>query len=920
MLSESAQVDAVKKSSDVGAQVAPESIVVEVQHSNENGDLDDDDLFGDSLEIAADNAASPKASVSGPANGVHTESTPASEQIKPDNLAANQPTSDPSTAEAQIASSSEIDTTSSQPPAVSAPESDLRENPKPVDSAEAATLQEEKRELDASNDPELARTTQDTEQSQTPDQLHTSVATSPDASDKMNPQQKEREDLALRPSMENLDIAAASPTHEVTMENAEVTPTAPDTMEHVNPASNPAPAEPVDTEMADVSPTVSAKLVHGRDESDDDEPSAKRTKTAPSSQNGSQAGAVDQKTSKVVTATGRVVAEEDHVLTPFQVKELTKFIRACKSTNEGKSFKAPVVDLWPQIKENYMLKVSNPIDLSIIEKRMKAHQYTFLSDFIKDVDLVYTNTVAFNGVNHEVTALATKVVDYMYDKIPAREPPKALDKKKKPSAAPRERSIKQDHAPYLGTGHGQSPHPPNAANQTFALDPSGTPLIRRDSTKADGGRPKREIHPPKPRDLVYNSRPKKKKFAVELKFCEEVLNELKRPKYLNVAAAFLHPVDPVALGIPDYFKIIKNPMDIQTITDNLNNGHYETAKNFEADVRLMFRNCYRFNPEGTPVNIMGHDLERIFDTKWAEKAQYIADHQPSQPQSPESSAESAAEDESEDDDDDSDAGLLATLRSRLVDEQQKLIDVLASKKSGQKAMQKMQTEMVAIVQAQIAELENKQKTKKPKSKPVKKQQQQKKGVKAAVSSKQYRPKNIGFAEKEQISAGIVQLEGKILDQAIALLKRDVPDLNIEENPELDIDSFSVPTLSRLHDLIQRHCPEVIPKPEARAPRPQKVAKPKKNKPMSKHEQEKKIEHLKKLQEQFKRQGSQSDDAKPVMPCKFDTSSLTSLEPIGEPVRNSNVEQWLTKSFDGAAVEHDQMSSSGDESPSDSEED
>jgi bromodomain-containing factor 1 len=85
---------------------------------------------------------------------------------------------------------------------------------------------------------------------------------------------------------------------------------------------------------------------------------------------------------------------------------------------------------------------------------------------------------------------------------------------------------------------------------------------------------------------------------------------------------------------------------------------------------------------------------------------------------------------------------------------------------------------------------------------------------------------------------------------------------------LDIDQFTNPVLSRLHDLIIKNVPGIVP-PKPEPSRPAKPSKPKKNKPMSKTEQENKIEKLRKLKEQFDRQGSTSDDAAAgrVVPCK-----------------------------------------------------
>ena len=61
------------------------------------------------------------------------------------------------------------------------------------------------------------------------------------------------------------------------------------------------------------------------------------------------------------------------------------------------------------------------------------------------------------------------------------------------------------------------------------------------------------------------------------------------------SSPFLQPVDPVALGIPDYFDIIKNPMDFSTIQKNIENHVLENREDFAAAVRLVFSNAFLYN-------------------------------------------------------------------------------------------------------------------------------------------------------------------------------------------------------------------------------------------------------------------------------------------------------------------------------------
>jgi hypothetical protein len=53
-------------------------------------------------------------------------------------------------------------------------------------------------------------------------------------------------------------------------------------------------------------------------------------------------------------------------------------------------------------------------------------------------------------------------------------------------------------------------------------------------------------------------------------------------------------VDPVYLGIPDYFDIIKKPMDLLTIQKKLNSGEYRDPHEICDDIRLMWDNAWLY--------------------------------------------------------------------------------------------------------------------------------------------------------------------------------------------------------------------------------------------------------------------------------------------------------------------------------------
>ncbi|KAH0510143.1 Transcription intermediary factor 1-alpha [Microtus ochrogaster] len=67
--------------------------------------------------------------------------------------------------------------------------------------------------------------------------------------------------------------------------------------------------------------------------------------------------------------------------------------------------------------------------------------------------------------------------------------------------------------------------------------------------------------------------------------------------------------------VPDYYKIIKNPMDLSTIKKRLQEDYcmYTKPEDFVADFRLIFQNCAEFNEPDSEVANAGIKLESYFE-------------------------------------------------------------------------------------------------------------------------------------------------------------------------------------------------------------------------------------------------------------------------------------------------------------------
>ena len=695
-------------------------------------------------------------------------------------------------------------------------------------------------------------------------------------------------------------------------------------------AGTPPPPATADTSMSEAA-QPSAKVSRERDIDSEDEPVAKRTKvdraeeqvqvrTGPAEDRKEveqQAGA--GRGSPLVASRERMKLDDgalnDTPITEWQNKQIRQVLAGVKKTKVGSFFRLPVETLWPVLWNDYQLKVHNPTDISTMEKRLRgdAPSYATMGEFKDDLELLVQNAVSFNGEGHEVTSQAKACRDAILGRLAlqnAAEPPKPERKESSKAHTTRHVEPRAPAPPPPAAGPGRpakaavaspAPKPAVPKSPAFALPPgsNGVPLIRRDSTKPDS-RAKRPVKPAHSKDLVYDTK-RKKKLPLDLRFCDEVLIELRKTKHYDINAAFMQPVDPVALNIPHYHKIIKKPMDLQSMSNKLASGDYTSAKEFDRDFELIIKNCKTFNGEEHIVYAQALRLQDLYRAEMSKKDEWMAKHAPVVA----AASHAAVRDESESDDADSDVdpehdeerkqveNRLATIQKRLEQEQRKVNEMVNSG-TAEMADVEIAQSVVAMLQRQLmgerAKLANLPAKKPGKPKPTKSKKTGGAAVaakKAAVAgagggaaakrsggTKKAAPKKkIGPMEKEVIIESLGNLDGPLLERAIDLIKKDTGQgENDAGELELDIETVSEEALVKLYEIAIKANPSARVEKERQyvtqqapaAPEPtgkpkQPSNKSKKNKPMSKSEQERRIQQLNELRAQAGRQGSNSQE-------------------------------------------------------------
>ncbi|KAJ3794041.1 Bromodomain-containing protein [Lentinula aff. detonsa] len=491
-------------------------------------------------------------------------------------------------------------------------------------------------------------------------------------------------------------------------------------------------------------------------------------------------------------------------LTVPQYRFCQSTVRSLKKLKDASPFLRPVDPIALNI-PHYPSIIKNPMDFSTIERKLTASnpvkpdpnplnpRYRTAEEFVADVRLIIYNCVTFNGPDHIITSMGRRVEE-VFDKQVKNMPTAEQTPVVKKQSPPPQRPVPA--APPPAPAPAPAPAPVPSKKAAVRRPSTSVPTIRRNEAQEAVGRPKREIHPPAPKDLPYADAPKKPRkvkhakdngaSVEQIKYCSKILSELHKKQYYSIANPFYEPVDWMKLDIPSYPKIIKRPMDMSTMRRKLDAHEYRTASTFWDDFKLMIRNCFTFNPAGTPVNQAGQELQRVFDEKWK-----------GLPPEPMSEDE---EDEEEDEDTDEERARTIAMMESQIETIRGTISQLKSKPKDKKKKAKQEKAPVPST------------SKASHSKPPKQPVTSKKKGKKAVADDDV----LSFEQKKELSDAIQKLEGSKLEKVIQIIHEGVPEIrDSTEEIELDIDLLPIAVLTRLYNVVVR---------------PLKAAPPKRNRP------------------------------------------------------------------------------------------
>jgi hypothetical protein len=112
------------------------------------------------------------------------------------------------------------------------------------------------------------------------------------------------------------------------------------------------------------------------------------------------------------------------------------------------------------------------------------------------------------------------------------------------------------------------------------------------------------------------------KMKLNYKFAKYVIISFLNSK-ADYVQPFLKPVDSEADGASDYYTVIKTPMDLSTMLQELEDGEYRQVSDVEDSFDRMFKNCAKYHPSSEPAYLRGQHFKGAFCKIWDAKDDWI---------------------------------------------------------------------------------------------------------------------------------------------------------------------------------------------------------------------------------------------------------------------------------------------------------
>ncbi|KNC29730.1 hypothetical protein FF38_05210 [Lucilia cuprina] len=255
-------------------------------------------------------------------------------------------------------------------------------------------------------------------------------------------------------------------------------------------------------------------------------------------------------------------------------------------------WKLPVRRFHPE----YFELIKRPISMSQIHNKLNKGEYANISDLTADLYLMLDNAKKAFPPTHRTHKDAVRMLKLMNTKLVEDTLDQETSEMEEDEDEDEEEEI--DDAEQTVLVASTEPQPEKKKKGRPRLNT--TPNTSLNSS----------LNAPKVQRMTITPYMKKKVLALH--------------KYLlDFSLGTRKPIDlfmekPPRKIYPDYYDIIQNPIDMNTIEHNIRADKYRDVEDVVADYRLMFANCRQYNEEGSNIYEDANILEKALNEKLKE--------------------------------------------------------------------------------------------------------------------------------------------------------------------------------------------------------------------------------------------------------------------------------------------------------------
>uniref|UniRef100_UPI0037E8DBEE bromodomain-containing protein 3-like isoform X3 n=1 Tax=Semicossyphus pulcher TaxID=241346 RepID=UPI0037E8DBEE len=280
---------------------------------------------------------------------------------------------------------------------------------------------------------------------------------------------------------------------------------------------------------------------------------------------------------------------------------------------------------------DYHRIITSPMDLGTIKKRLENNYYWSASECMQDFNTMFTNCYIYNKPTDDIVLMALALEKVFLQKVsimPTQEVEILPHAAKRKGGNSNNQGGQNDTTPTGSSPTTATSQPilsstlpslPLTPGQSWQTTSKKKGMKRKNSSSdlssaaiASGS----DLSESKRRRQKEGDKKLPQQESGQLKYCNDILMEMFSKKHAADAWPFYKPVDAKALQLSDYHEIIKYPMDLSTVKKKMNRGEYQDAQSFAADVRLIFSNCYKYNPQHQEIVTMARRLQSVFEKRF----------------------------------------------------------------------------------------------------------------------------------------------------------------------------------------------------------------------------------------------------------------------------------------------------------------